>query len=630
MKLPLRILPSIARSVPALLILLLPASPLHAQDSLYVLRHFAKREVLIPMRDGVKLFTSVYSPRDTTQSYPVMLNRTPYSVAPYGSDTMKSTLGPSSAFQRDGFIFVYQDVRGRMMSEGEFEDMRPYVPRKQGRQHIDESSDTYDTIDWLVNHVAHNNGKVGIWGISYPGFYAAMSLIDAHPALKAVSPQAPIADWYIGDDFHHNGALYLLDAFHFFSGFGQPRPAPTTASAKGVDLKTPDAYRFFLTLGALPNANERFFHGKIAFWNDLMAHESYDAFWKARNILPHLRNVTPAVLIVGGLFDAEDLYGPLSIYRTIEKESPGTNSRIVLGPWQHGGWARDDGDSLGDVRFGAKHSVRFRENVELPFFRQFLKGGPDPRLPEALVFETGSNEWHSHDRWPPAVAETTFYFGEKSSLTPEPPGAKNGLDEYLSDPDRPVPYTQHIRPSRGVEYIAEDQRFAWSRPDVLSYETGPVRGPVHAAGPVTADLFVALSGTDADFIVKLIDVFPDSLPDRSVDPRAVHPGGYQMLVRAEVIRGKFRNSYEKSEPFTPGVVTPVRFALRDVHHAFLPGHRIMIQVQSSWFPLVDRNPQKFMNIYDAVDSDFQKETIRVYRQAGAASRVILHKELSNR
>ena len=389
--------------------------------------NYVKQEHGIPMRDGVKLFTSVYLPRDTSRTYPILLNRTPYSVAPYGADSYKASLGPSDLFAKDGFIFVYQDVRGRMMSEGEFEDVRPYKTVKAGPKDIDETTDTYDTIEWLLKNVPNHNGKVGMYGISYPGFYAAMGMIDAHPALKAVSPQAPIADWFVGDDFHHNGALYLPHAFGFFAGFGWPRPRPTTQPGARFDYGTLDGYQFYLSAGPLSRLNERYFKGQVKFWNDLMAHETYDAFWQARNIRPHLKDIRPAVLTVGGWFDAEDLFGALEVYKNTERQSPGISNSLVMGPWPHGGWARTDGSRLGDVTFGGKTSEYYQQELEYPFFRSVLKGDGKHALAEANVFETGRNQWHALPEWPPKQAtRRALYLHAGGRLSFDSAGCGNG------------------------------------------------------------------------------------------------------------------------------------------------------------------------------------------------------------
>ena len=593
------------------------SSPFNVQD-LYV-----KSEHRITMRDGAKLYTVVYSPKDTTQKYPILMTRTPYSSGPYG-DAYLPSLGPSAAYMREGYIFVYQDVRGTFMSEGEFEDVRPHITNKKSPKDIDESSDTYDTIDWLVKNVPNNNGRVGVWGISYPGFYAATALMDAHPALKAASPQAPIADWFVGDDDHHNGAFFIFDCFDFNMFFGMPRPEPTPNQFKNFNIGMQDAYKFFLDLGPVANAQKNYFKGGNKYWNDVTEHGTYDEFWQARNVLPHLKKVTPAVMVVGGWFDAEDLYGPLNIYKTIEKNNPGAKNILVMGPWSHGQWSHGDGESMGGVHFGSKTSAWYREDVELPFFNFYLKDKGKMTLPEATLFAAGANEWKSFDQWPPkGLQSRSIYFHKNGKLSldtaPNPEDPAESFDEYVSDPANPVPYTNAITNSRGTGYMIEDQRFAARRSDVLAYETSALGEDLTLAGPVTADLFVSTTGTDADFIVKLIDVYPDSGTDYA--PNGPSPGangkmsGFQMLVRAEVMRGKFRNSLSKPEPFASGKPDEVKIAMNDVHHTFKAGHKMMVQVQSSWFPLVDRNPQKFVDIYHATEADFQKATHRIYHSA---------------
>jgi len=570
------------------------------------------------MRDGKKLFTAVYAPKDGAQTYPILLVRTPYGVAPYGSAKYPESLGPSAIFTTSGYIVVYQDVRGTHESQGDFVDVRPYIPNKAAPRDIDESSDAYDTIDWLIKNVRNHNGNVGIWGISYPGFYAAMGAIDAHPAVKAVSPQAPVTDWFIGDDFHHNGALFLAPCFNFLADFGRPREP-------GFRHGTADGYQFFLDLGPLSNVNARYFKGKVKFWNDVLKHGSYDDFWKARTMLPHLKSIKPAVMTVGGWFDAEDVYGPLHVYEAIERQNPGAYNILVMGPWVHGGWARRDGDTLGDVRFGAKTSLFYREHIEFPFFEHFLKGKPDPQLPEAFVFETGRNEWQKREAWPPKnAAARSIYLHENGELSfKDPPEAANSFDEYLSDPAKPVPFIESIHIGMPVEYMVADQRFASRRPDVLVYKTEALKKDLTVAGPITASLFVSTTGTDADWVVKLIDVYPNDFNNAEQNGTSSRMGGYQQLVRGEPMRGKFRNSLEKPEPFEPEKLTKVEFVLPDVYHSFRSGHRIMVQIQSSWFPLVDRNPQKFVDIYSAVESDFQKATQRVYRSRDSASAITL-------
>lgn len=591
----------------------------HAQDNAEVKAHYLKSEQMITMRDGLKLFTSIYVPKDTSEKYPIMLNRTPYSVAPYGPDLYKTALGPSSLFQNERYIFVYQDVRGRLMSEGEYVNMRPHNPKKSGPRDIDESTDTYDTIDWLLKNVANNNGRVGMWGISYPGFYVSAGIIDAHPALKAASPQAPVSDWFMGDDFHHNGALFLPHGFNFFATFGLPRPKQTTEFPPRFQHGTPDGYRFFLDMGPLANADRKYFKGQVAFWNEAMNHPNYDDFWKARNIRPHLKNIKPAVMTVGGWFDAENLFGALNTYKTIERLNPGINNTLVMGPWFHGGWARGDGDFLGNVTFGSKTSLYYRENVELPFFNCLLKDKCDRKLPEALVFETGSNQWRMYDHWPATnVEKKSLYLQSNGRLSFDPPsdrspGASDGFDEYISDPNKPAPYINGIAIGMTREYMVDDQRFAATRPDVLVYETPALPQNVTVAGPITATLYVSTSGTDSDYVVKVIDVFPNDTTDPEPNPTGVKMGGYHMLVRGEPMRARFRNSFEKPEAMMSNKVTKVEFTMPDVNHSFLKGHKIMVQIQSTWFPLVDRNPQKFVDIYKATEADFQKATQRIYR-----------------
>jgi len=596
-----------------------------AQDDTarFIRENYEKREVRIPMRDGVHLFTAIYSPRDRSRTYPILMRRTPYSVSPYGEDAYPDRMGPSDILLREGYIFVFQDVRGTYMSEGQFVNMTPHVPEKTGPEDIDESTDTYDTIEWLLANVENHNGRVGMWGISYPGFYAAASMIDAHPALTAVSPQAPIADWWF-DDFHHHGAFFLPHAFNFLSSFGLPRPEPTTRRNPRFQHGTPDGYSFFLEMGSAARGNERYLENRIPFWDSIIAHPNYDEFWQARNILPHLNNVAPAVMTVGGWFDAEDLYGPLNIYRSIEDKNPEAVNLLVMGPWRHGGWARTDGTSLGNVTFGSRTGPFYRETMEAVFFQHFLKDEGEMTLPEAYVFETGENRWRTFPDWPPPETREGFlYLREDGGLSFDPPTAATGaLDTWLSDPWNPVPYTQDITVGMTREYMTDDQRFAARRPDVMTYQTDVLEEPVTLAGPLVAELWVSTSREAADWVVKLVDVFPPSAPDHEGLPRGMHMGEYQMMVRSEVIRGRFRNSYQEPEPFVPDRPTRVRLPLQDVLHTFRPGHRIMIQVQSTWFPLVDRNPQSWVdNIYRAREEDYVEATHRLYRSRRYPSRI---------
>jgi putative CocE/NonD family hydrolase len=621
----------------------------------YIKSHYSKREVMIPMRDGVKLFACIYEPKDTSQKYPIMFDRTPYSVGPYGADRYKTSLGPDDLFPREGYIFVYQDVRGRYLSEGEYEDVRPYIPNKKGTQ-IDETSDTYDTVDWLVKNVPNNNGRVGVYGISYPGFYTSMAGIDGHPAVKAISPQAPVSDWFHGDDNHHNGALFLAQNFSFFTGFGQPRRTPTANNdyVKRFNFGTQDGYKFYLQMGGLKNSGDLFQQKlgmRLKFWDQMMQHPNYDQFWKERNIFPNLKNIHAAVMTVGGWYDNEDLFGALGTYQSIERQNPGIFNVLVMGPWFHGGWARSDGDWLGTAYFGGKTGVYYRENFELPFFNHFLKDKGDiSQIKEVNVFDTGTNQWRDMPNWSPTVStDTALYLMDNGQLRfgdgatgKRPPGGQKLFDEYVSDPMNPVPYTQKITLNYPRDFMTEDQRFAAGRPDVLVYQTDPLTENLTVAGSIKPELFISSSGTDSDFVVKLIDVFPDDYqypesgnklpngqPERVKPPDGsaacvFAPGGYEMLLRGEPFPARFRNSFEKPEALKPNVPTKISYVMPGVMHTFKKGHRIMVQIQSTWFPLVSRNPQKFLPNYKlGTDADFQKATERVYHSAANPSRVVL-------
>jgi len=598
-----------------------------AQGLEHVKANYTKYEYRIPMRDGKRLFTAVYVPKDAAKTYPMLMTRTPYSVRPYGVDQYPGDLGPSPLFGKAGYIFVYQDVRGSWMSEGEFVNMRPHLTNKRTPQEIDESTDTFDTIDWLIKQVPNHNGKVGMMGISYPGFYTAAGMIDAHPALVACSPQAPIADWFIGDDWHHNGALQLPHVFNFMATHGRPRPEPTKKYDFRFDHGTPDGYDFFLRMGTLPNADAQYYKGDVAFWNEVMKHGNYDDFWKSRNLRPHLKQIRPAVMTVGGWFDAENLFGALETYKQIEATSPNTTNILVMGPWVHGGWSRGDGEFLGHVSFNSKTSAFYREHIEFPFFESHLRGDGKASHPEAWVFETGTNVWRKYDTWPPkTAAPKSFYLSAEGKLTssvPEDTDAKTAFDEYPSDPAKPVPFLDKIAIGMSQEYMTADQRHAARRPDVLVYQTEVLEQDTTISGPLEVELYASTSGTDSDWVIKLIDVYPNDSPDPANNPTGVRMGGYQQLVRGDVFRGKFRKSFEKPEAFVPNQPERIKFSIPDICHAFRPGHRIMIQVQSSWFPLIDRNPQTFVDIYTAKPSDFQKANQRVYRSAAMASRITL-------
>jgi putative CocE/NonD family hydrolase len=595
-------------------VFVLLAGAAFAQPAFDVRAHYAKREVMIPMRDGVKLFTILYEPKDRSRTYPLLLLRTPYSIPPYGPDEYPAQIGPAPEFDEDGFIFVFQDVRGKFRSEGEFVVMRPYAPAKTGKE-TDESTDNYDTIEWLIENVENHNGRVGQYGVSYPGFQTVMGMIDAHPALKASSPQASPSDMFLGDDWHHNGAFRLMYAFSWLSSNARVREGVTTEREAPFDYGTPDGYRFFLDLGPIANVNERYFGYSVPTWNEFMEHGTYDDYWKQQVVLPHLNDIDHAILNVGGWFDAEDFYGPMTIYYEIENRNPVNHSLLVVGPWLHGGWNRMDGASLGNVPFESKTAHYFQKEIHLPFFRHHLKGAADPGLPEAYVFETGSNVWRRYDDWPPTQAVLrNLYLREDQGLSFDPPSTTlDAFDGYVSDPEKPVPFSAETRTTQGHLWMIEDQRFAASRPDVLVYESEVLTEDVTIAGPIIAHLEASTTGTDSDFVVKLIDVFPGDFPDNEPNPAGVRMGHFQMLLAGEVLRAKFRKSFEKPEPMVPGEVTTLEFDLRDRNHTFEKGHRIMVQVQSSWFPVIDRNPQTFVDIYKAQEEDFQKATQRIYR-----------------
>lgn len=598
----------------ALLLIVLFNHCTQSQQS-YVKDNYEKKEYMIEMRDGVKLFTAVYSPKDKSKSYPILMIRTPYSSAPYGEDKFAGFLGASKDFVQEGFIFVIQDVRGRYMSEGEFDNMRAYIPNKTGKQ-FDESSDTYDTIEWLINNIENNNKKVGIWGNSYPGFYALMGTIDAHPNLVCASPQAPISDWFVGDDMHHNGAFSVLMSFNFFKGFGKPRPEPLTKYPPAAEYDSPDAYNFFLNHTPIKLLNEKILKNEIPFWDTMMTHGTYDYYWKSRSNLQHLKKMKPAILLVGGWYDAEDMYGPLHIYKTIEQNDKPNNTRLVMGPWTHGSWIWAKGDSLGDFYFGGNTADYYRNEILLPFFKFYLKGEGSLNLNDVYVFDTGTNKWSNYPTWPPEKAdEVKYYFQADENLNQQIPASQNSFTEYLNDPFNPVPYTAKFQDSKqfyNPVHLIEDQRYVSTRPDVLTFESEVLTQDVTIAGPITADLFVSTTGSDVDFVVKVIDVYPDNEKDQEPNPANVEMGGYERLVRTEIMRGKFRNSYEKPEPFEPNKVTEVKINLNDAYHTFKAGHKIMIQVSSSYFPFFDVNPNTFCNIYNSDKDKFVKAMIKIY------------------
>ena len=585
---------------------------LGAQDINFVKNNFTKREYQISMRDGIKLYTIVYSPKDNTKPYPILMERTPYSAGPYGDTTYAQRIGPNPTLMTQQYIFVYQDVRGRYMSEGINLEVTPYIKNKKTNKDVDESSDTFDSIEWLLKNVTNNNGKVGIYGISYPGFYATASLPGAHPALKAVSPQAPVTDEFIGDDVNHNGAFFLMDNFNFINYYGKPRQGLVKDYGSLMFNNTSkDMYRFFLNLGPLSNTQSNsMFGNKSYIWNEYLAHDTYNNYWQQRNIREHLSNVTIPTLVVGGWFDAEDLYGVLNTYSSIEQKNKVNNNMLVMGPWTHGAWESTTWKQYASHDFGSNTSKFFQDSIEAPFFNYYLKGEGSFDKTEATIFETGSNQWKKYSTWPPLNGtRKVYYLNANQKLASV---ADESAQTFTSDPSKPVPYTNGIFATRNNDYMAEDQRFAANRPDVLVYETTVLDKDVTINGKITADLVVSMTGTDADFVVKIIDVLPEDEPNFKNAPRGFQMAGYQRLVRADVIRGKFRNSFSAPEAFVPDKKTAVSFDLNDVAHQFKKGHKIMVQVQCSWFPLVDRNPQQFLKISEAKASDYKKAEITVY------------------
>ena len=581
-------------------------------DAIYLKENYKKFEFMVPMRDGKKLFTSVYVPKDSSKKYPIMMDRTPYNVAPYGYNKYRNNLGPSPLFLHDGYIFVYQDVRGRWMSEGIFEEMTPEKEVHKSINDVDEGTDTYDTIDWLLKNIPNNTGKVGVWGISYPGFFTSASLLSRHPALVAASPQAPMADLYRDDSFH-NGAFQLIANFGFYPYFTNRQDGiPTQRNGTGFDFGTNDGYEFFLNMGSIKNTNDKYFKDSIRLWNEMLEHPDYDQHWKDRNILYHLHDIKTAVLVTGGWYDAEDLYGAINTYKTLIKNNPQTPIYFAMGPWVHGGWARGLGDHLGDVDFGGPTAPFYREKIEFAFFNYYLKG-VDLDIPKVSAFETGVNKWKQFKNWPPQEAESkSLYFLPNGKLSFNKPVTTDSFDEFISDPNKPVPFIDGITMDHKREFMTGDQRFAARRPDVLTYETEVLDKDVTIVGDILANLKVSTTGTDADWVVKIVDVYPDSAKNNQFTEKGVFMSNYEQLVRGEEIRGKYRNSFEKPEPFLPGKITPVNFQLQDILHTFKKGHKIMVQVQSSCFPLIDRNPQVFEDIMKAKDTDFKKATHRVY------------------
>ena len=590
---------------------------------------YDKSEHMVPMRDSVRLYTIVYTPKDRTREYPIMLLRTPYSIGPYELDRFRSPLGPTAEFDREGYIYVFQDVRGKFRSEGEFEVIKPLSRDRPGSPATDESTDNYDAIEWALEYLPNDNGRVGQWGISYPGWQTVMGMVDRHPALTASSPQASPSDMFIGDDWHHNGAFRIMYAFSWLSSNARVRSGPTESRSGRFDYGTPWGYEFFLEAGSAANIDEKYFDGDVIAWNDFMEHGTYDDYWQRRNALLHLDGIDHAVLNVAGWFDTEDFYGPMSVYRTIEEMNPSNQSTLAVGPWLHGGWRSMTGESLGCIEFDQPTSLDFQGRLQFPFFEYHLKDKGEWDAQEAVVFQTGRNEWREFDRWPPpGVQPSNLYLRENGTLSFDEPEVSRAdvsradvSDRYISDPNHPVPFSAEIRTSLGHLWKVEDQRFASTRPDVLTYVSEPLTEDLKIAGPILANIFVSTTGTDSDWVVKLIDVYPGDAPQSEACD--VPMGGFQMHVAGEIMRGKFRNSLENPEPMVPGEMTRIDIDLKDRFHTFLAGHRIMVHVQSSWFPAYDRNPQTFVDIYHAQPEDYQTATQTVYRSSESPSHLVL-------
>ena len=578
---------------------------------------YNRREVMITMRDGVKLHTVIFTPKNQTEALPFLIERTPYGVNDYPSPEKN---GYVKDMADDGYIFVYQDIRGRYLSEGKFE-MQRFTRNKKDATAIDESTDTYDTIDWLLKNVANNNGKAGMYGISYDGWTTVMGAIDPHPALVAVSEQATPADMFLGDDFHHHGAFRLSYGFEY----AFMEEATKTDSLFPFDKY--DTYEWYLKLGPLSNVNKKYFFNKLPSWNDFVNHPNYDTFWQKQSLSYRLDSPRVYTMNVAGWWDQEDFYGPQKAYEVWEKKDGHHKNYIVIGPWNHGGWAGGPGKKLGNINFDSSTGETFRKNIQARWFSYYLKGKGEGNFAEAITFQTGSNTWKTYDNWPPKEAvKKNIYFREDGKLSFEKPASNNtdSFDSYISDPAHPVPY--RTRPveetyspgSRWYTWLTEDQRFVHNRPDVLSWETETLEEDVTVTGTITAKLFAATTGSDADWIAKLIDVYPEKYPD---DPKM---GGYQFMVANDVFRGRFRNSFEKPEPITPNKVEEYTIDLHSLNHVFKKGHKIMVQLQSTWFPIIDRNPQKYVpNIFEAKESDFQKATQKIYRSAMYPSHIEL-------
>ncbi len=588
----------------------LPANP---QTPTPVRELYTKSEYRVPMRDGTKLYVQVYTPK-AGGKHPILMERTPYGAGPKG-DAFARFRG-SRKFVDAGYIFAYGDVRGQSESEGVYENVRPLLDAPKPGQ-TDEATDAYDTVDFLVKTVPDNNGKVGFWGISYPGFYAATSGVRTHPAVKAISPQAPVSDWFLGDDVHHNGALFVQESFDFSTFFDVPRGA----EGPKIDRGGKTAYDFYLGAGALANLDRDYYRGKIPYWNELLAHDTYDAYWKARSLPSHFKNVKCAVLTVGGFFDKEDMWGALNLYRRSERQNPGIPNTLVMGPWTHGQWA-GRARTLGDQDWGSDTARFYQDEVEFPFFDRYLNGANVPAPPEALAFETGANAWRRYASWPPASRPLSAYLLRSGALSPEP-SVHPEAGTIVADPAAPTPYLPDWKTSKRApaDWLIADQRFVEGRPDVATFRSEPLKADLRIGGGIVADMWVRSTGTDGDLVVKVIDEFPAD--DPRVSAKGNRLAGYEMMLRADVFRMRFRDSFENPRPLAPGKPEHVRFTMNDTLHTFKAGHRITVQVQPYWFPIVDRNPNRFVTIAKATDADYQKATVTLLSGPKTPSRVIL-------
>jgi len=592
------------------LVTLLGPASLAAQDTSFAGVRFERREAMIPMRDGVRLFTVVLVPRTSTAALPVLMSRTPYGTGGWGGTTNIDV-----AFKElieDGYVFVFQDIRGQHQSEGVFIMNRPPRDRRDP-QAVDEATDTWDTIEWLLKNVPGTNGRVGMLGISYPGFLVNAAMVDPHPALRAMSPQAPMVDTWMGDDFFHQGAFRASYAIEWIHG----RESKQSGTGP-LNISRWDTYDWYLGFPSLDSLARATGAEKWPTWQRFVAHPAYDSIWQDRAVQRYLRHTTVPTLTVGGWWDQEDGFGPLASYKTLELTDTAHRSSLVVGPWFHGQWYDEAGDSLADVRFGRRTGDDFRA-LQAKWFAHWLKDQGDGRFPEATVFDAGTNTWRTFDEWPAKRANRRkLYLQPGGRLAFDPPPAAGGSDSWVSDPAHPVPYRPRPIPSyvEWASWLVRDQRFVDDRPDVRSWETSPLDADVTIAGDIVATLFASTTGSDADWVVKLIDVYPDSGVDRAA------MRGYELMVQGEIMRGRYREGFDRPKAIRPDAVLPYTVDLHQQAYTFRKGHRIMVQVQSTWFPLYDRNPQTFVpNIFRARVSDYKAQTHAVHHAARYPSHV---------